>query len=50
MGIKMFNTLPNKLKEIDNIITFKKQLKQYFLNRPYYKISEFLDEHKFNNK
>jgi hypothetical protein len=49
MGVKMYNLLPKNLKEINQLNKFKKQLKLYLIQRPYYKLNEFVDEHTFNN-
>ena len=45
MGIKLFNRLPETLTSISSTHKFTKQLKQYLINRPYYTLSEFFEEH-----
>ena len=48
MGIKLFNMLPKHLKSINSTHLFAKRLKTYLLERPYYTINEFYDEHSNN--
>ena len=47
MGSKLFNSLPTHLKSIESTNVFQKNLKQYLLDRPYYKLEEFFEEHKY---
>lgn len=47
-GSKFINLLPDKIKNILNYNTFLKTIKQYFINRPYYSIQEYIDEHAYN--
>lgn len=48
-GSKFINLLPNKITNITNHDTFIRTLKQYLINRPYYSISEFIEEHTFTH-
>lgn len=43
MGIKLFNKLPNHLKQIHNIHKFKKEIKKLLLENVFYDIQEFLN-------
>lgn len=43
MGIKCFNKLPNDLKSINNINTFKKNIFDFLLERSFYTVSEYLN-------
>lgn len=43
-GKKFINKLPQSLKECDNLILFKKQLKTYLVVGTYYSIQEFINE------
>uniref|UniRef100_A0A1B6G1G7 Reverse transcriptase domain-containing protein n=1 Tax=Cuerna arida TaxID=1464854 RepID=A0A1B6G1G7_9HEMI len=45
MGSKMFNALPDNLKQIQNNKTFAKKLKDYLIERPYYSLNEFFEDH-----
>lgn len=44
MGPKVFNKLPPDFHSINNIEHFKKELKKWLLDRPYYTLSEFFDD------
>lgn len=52
MCIKCYNKLPTIVKDIKCAFSFKNILKKFFLNNPYYAVSEFLeaslDESQFN--
>jgi len=41
-GIKLYNKLPQKLKQIDDSKDFKKQVKNFLLQNVFYTIEEFL--------
>ena len=49
MGSKLYNLLPQNIKSIKTVTLFEKTLKQYLVDRPYYSIQEFYDEHTFTN-
>lgn len=42
MGVKVFNKLPNLIKESSNINRFKSDLKKYLIDLSIYKIDEYL--------
>jgi hypothetical protein len=42
MGIKLYNKLPKYLKNLENTIFFKKQLKTFLLQQTFYSIDEYL--------
>jgi hypothetical protein len=42
MGTKIYNKLPNYMKEIDSYETFKKKLKSFLLLHTFYSVEEFL--------
>jgi len=42
MGTKVYNNLPNFLKEIDDYKAFKKELKLFLLLQTYYSVEEFV--------
>jgi hypothetical protein len=42
MGIKVYNKLPNHLKNLENTKSFKKQLKAFLLQRTFYSVDEYL--------
>lgn len=43
MGIKLYNKLPQKIKELDNLRIFKNEVKKLLLNNVYYNIREYLE-------
>jgi hypothetical protein len=43
-GIKLFNSLPSKIKDMNNNKTqFKKELKKFLLRGSFYTVDEYLD-------
>lgn len=44
MVIKIYNHIPNNIKNIDSITHFNNQLKQFLINKTYYSIQEFLED------
>lgn len=49
-GSKFFNHLPDHLKTINNNRLFFKKLKQYLINKPYYSLGEFFEDHSPYNR
>jgi hypothetical protein len=47
MGIKLYSKLPNKIKKIEGLLSFKKELKSFLLIHSFYTIKEFIS---FNKK
>lgn len=47
MVSKIYNKLPDDLRDIGNILTFKKHLHKFLINKNYYKVSEYLEEYKY---
>lgn len=43
MCIKLYNKLPAYMKQTVNNISFKKQIKQFFLENPFYCVKDYLD-------
>ena len=43
MGIKLYNKLPQKIKELNNITTFKNEVKKLLINNVYYEVKEYLE-------
>lgn len=41
LGIKLFNSLPADLKNINNLLRFKKELKKFLVNKSIYSLNEF---------
>lgn len=46
-GIKLYNLLPNELKTHQEVNKFCQHLKRYLLERPYYRVEEFVEENSF---
>lgn len=46
---KYFNKLPSKVKNIKDNETFKSKIKQYFIDRAFYSIEEFLSDSEMNS-
>ena len=42
LGMKLYNNLPNYLKNMENLKLFKKQLKSLLLQQTYYSVNENL--------
>jgi hypothetical protein len=42
MSIRLHNSLPSELKELGDFKKFKRALKSFLLNNPFYSLSEFL--------
>ena len=42
MGTKVYNNLPNYLKEIDNYKASKKELKLFLLLQTFYSVEQFV--------
>jgi hypothetical protein len=43
MGIKLFNRLPTKIKQLDNYKNFKREVKNFLVHNAFYTIEEFLN-------
>nr|CAI5870022.1 unnamed protein product [Callosobruchus analis] len=43
-GIKIFNALPNHIRDISNILTFKRTLKAYHIDRAFYTLEEYFSD------
>jgi hypothetical protein len=43
MSLRLYNKLPNRLKNIDSVSKFKTELRFYLLEKTFYSVSEFLD-------
>jgi hypothetical protein len=41
MGIKIFNSLPQELKSVENFKVFKKKMKNYLSHKAFYAPQEF---------
>uniref|UniRef100_A0A1B6EPZ8 Reverse transcriptase domain-containing protein n=1 Tax=Cuerna arida TaxID=1464854 RepID=A0A1B6EPZ8_9HEMI len=48
-GSYFFNLLPESIKTITQCNTFNNRVKQYFIDRPYYSISDFVEDHTFRH-
>jgi hypothetical protein len=44
MAISAYNKLPTDLKHVKSATLFKRQLKEFFLDTPFYSINEYLYE------
>lgn len=44
MAIRIYNKIPNKIKNIDKITLFNKQLQQFLVLKCYYSLQEFFDD------
>ena len=42
MGSKLYNKLPDYIKEIESYETFRKQLKSFLLQHAFYSVEEFV--------
>jgi hypothetical protein len=42
MGSKLYNKLPDNIKEIESYKTFRKQLKSFLLRHAFYSVEEFV--------
>jgi hypothetical protein len=42
LGTKLYNKLPNYLKNLENLKSFKKQLKAILLQQTFYSVDEYL--------
>ena len=42
MGTKLYNKLPNYLKNLENLKLFKKQFKAFLLQQTFYSVDEYL--------
>jgi len=42
MGSKLYNKLPDYIKETESYKTFRKQLKSFFLRHAFYSVEEFV--------
>jgi hypothetical protein len=42
LGTKLYNKLPNYLKNLENLKPFKKQLKAFLLQQTFYSVDEYL--------
>ena len=41
MGIKLYNKIPTKIKELESFRDFKQTIKLYLLDNPFYSLNEF---------
>jgi hypothetical protein len=48
-GSFFFNLLPQQLKDTTPINSFTKKLKKYLISRPYYNITEFINDHTYQH-
>jgi len=42
MGSKLYNKLPDYIKEIESYKTFRKELKSFLLQHAFYSVEEFV--------
>jgi len=42
MGSKLYNKLPDYIKEIESYKTYRKQLKSFLLRHAFYSVEEFV--------
>jgi hypothetical protein len=42
LGTKLYNKLPNYIKNLENLKSFKKQLKIFLLQQTFYSVDEYL--------
>ena len=42
-GIKYYNSIPNTIKDITDITIFKRKLRKYLIDRPFYSLNEFFE-------
>jgi len=42
MGIRLYNKMPTKIKQLESFWDFKQRLKLFLLDCPFYSLSEFL--------
>ena len=42
MGAKLYNKLPNYIKNVENLKPFKNQLKTFLLQQTFYSVDEYL--------
>jgi hypothetical protein len=42
VGIKLYNKLPNKIKELEKIWKFKKKTKVFLLQHTFYSVDEYM--------
>jgi hypothetical protein len=47
MGIELYSKLPNKIKNMEGLLTLKKELKSFLLIHSFYTVNEFIS---FNKK
>ena len=51
MGIRLYNKMPTRIKQLDSLRDFKRKLKLFLLDRPFYSLNEFIfEEDKRTNK
>jgi len=41
MGIKLYNKMPSKIKQLESYRDFKQRIKLYLLDHPFYSLNEF---------
>jgi hypothetical protein len=46
MGKELYSRVPNKIKNMEGFLTFKKELKSFLLNHSFYIINEFISFNK----
>jgi hypothetical protein len=46
MGIELYSKLPNKIKNMGGLLTFKKELKSFLLIHSFYTVNEFISSNK----
>jgi hypothetical protein len=42
MGIRLYNKLPNKIREVEEIRQFKRELRSYILQHIFYSVDEYM--------
>ena len=52
MGIRLYNEMPTRIKQLDILRDFKRKLKLFLLDHPFYSLNEFFifEEDKRTNK
>jgi hypothetical protein len=42
MGVKLYNKIPNKIREVEKMRHFKRELRLYLLWHTYYSVEEYM--------
>ena len=42
MGIKLYNKIPNKIREIEKMRQFKKVMRSYLVQHMFYSVEEYM--------